>query len=87
MLAAFKHDLQLHDDEELSDDTPDEIVDVTNEGNDSNEGEETAADNALEQNQQDHTADYEECEIQHDINLIPTCELLYTHSSTCCSHL
>ena len=28
MLAAFKYDLQLHDDEELSDDTPDEIVDV-----------------------------------------------------------
>ena len=33
MLAAFKHDLQLH-----NDDTPDlEIIDVTDEDNDSNE--------------------------------------------------
>ena len=70
ILAAFKHDLQLHDDEELSDDTPDEVVDVTNEDNDSNENEETAADDALGQDQQDDTADYEECEVQHDINLV-----------------
>ena len=71
MLAAFKHDLQLHDDEELNDDM--EIIDVTDEDNDSDEiteGEETVAEDALGLNQQDHTADYEECEIQHDINLV-----------------
>ena len=60
----------MHDDEELSDDTPDEVVDVTNEDNDNNEDKETAADDALGQDQQDHTADYEECEVQHDINLV-----------------
>ena len=70
MLAAFKYDLQLHDDEELSDDTAGEIIDVTNKDNDSNEEEETGADDALGQDQQDHTADYEECEVQHDINLV-----------------
>ena len=74
MLAAFKHDLHLHNDEELNDDTPDlEIIDVTDEDNDSNEiseGEETAAEDALGLKQQDHTADYEECETQHDINLV-----------------
>ena len=59
MLAAFKHDLQLHDDEELNDDM--EVIDVTDEDNDSNEiteGEETAAEDTLRLNQQDHTADY-----------------------------
>ena len=74
MLAAFKHDLQLHNDEELNDDTPDlEIIDVTDEDNDSNEiseGEEIATEDALGLKQQDHTADYEECETQHDINLV-----------------
>ena len=75
MLAAFKQDLQLHNDE-LIHDTPDlEIIDVTDEDNESNEiaeGEETAAEDtfiALGQNQQDHSANYEECEVQHDINL------------------
>ena len=71
MLAAFKHDLQLHDDEELNDDM--EIIDVTDEDNDSDEiteGEETAAEDALGLNQQDHTAYYEECETQHDVNLV-----------------
>ena len=76
MLAAFKQDLQLRNDDELMDDTLGlEIIDVTDEDNESNEiteGEETAAEDAfiaLGQNQQDHSANYEECESQHDINL------------------
>ena len=43
------------------------VVNVTNEDNDSNEKEETGADDALGQ---DHTSDYKECEVQHDINLV-----------------
>ena len=73
MLAAFKQDLQLRNDEELIDDIPDlEIIDVTDEDDESNEiieGEDTAVEDtfiALGQNQQDHS---EECETQHDINL------------------